>query len=139
MRLRTNNDDEVVIAVGVTETLPALKRGMVVKVNREASKPDSHIISGPRPAIIVNNQKACDHSPVLNVIYLTTSLSRLEMNTHVLLQDYEGLRLSQAKAETIESVDRDDIMSVYTTLRPEDMVRVDRALKRALGLEVADE
>ena len=59
------------------------------------------------------------------------------MKTHVIIQHYDNLRTSVVQAEQIATVDKRDILSVVTTLRPEDMVRVDAAVRVSLGLEVA--
>ena len=58
------------------------------------------------------------------------------MRTHVVLQHYDNLKVSVARAEQLATIDKSDIMSVVTKLRPEDIIRIDTAVRVSLGLEV---
>lgn len=116
--------------------LSMIKRGMVVKVRNQYQNPNGHVITGDRPAVVISNNKGNEYSPVIIVAYMTTSLKRLEMKTHVLLQHYDELLLSVVKTEQIDTVDKDDVMEIVTEIRPEDMVRIDAAIRVSLGLEV---
>ena len=74
------------------------KRGMVVKVRNQYQNPNGHVITGDRPAVVISNNKGNEYSPVIIVAYMTTSLKRLEMKTHVLLQHYDERWLRQSKS-----------------------------------------
>ena len=63
-------------------------------------------------------------------------MKRLDMKTHVVLQHYDNLRVSVVQAEQIATIDKRDILSVVEKLRPEDMVRIDAAVRVSLGLGV---
>ena len=67
--------------------------------------PNSHIQNGFRPVIIVSNNKANTHSPVVTIVPLT-SRPKANLPTHVLLEG-QGLRLaSLALCEQVSAVDR---------------------------------
>ena len=117
--------------------LSMLKRGMVVKIRNIYHNPKGHVITGDRPAVIISNDKCNEYSPVIIVAYMTKSLKRLEMKTHVLLQHYDDLLLSVVKAEQIDTVDKDDILGIITMLRPEDVARINAAILVSLGLEMS--
>ncbi len=114
-----------------------IKRGMVVKVRNRYQNPVGHVIMGDRPAVVISNNKCNEYSPVIMVAYMTRSLKRLEMKTHVLLQHYNDLVLSVVKTEQIDTVDKTDILAVITEIRSEDMIRINAALMVSLGLEMA--
>lgn len=117
--------------------LSMIKRGMIVKVRNQYQNPNGHVITGDRPAVVISNNKGNEYSPVIIVAYMTTSLKRLEMKTHVLLQHYDELLLSVVKTEQIDTVDKDDVLEIITEIRTEDMVRIDAAIRVSLGLEVS--
>lgn len=111
-----------------------LKRGTVVFVKNENSS--GHVMSGNHPAVIIQNDIGNKYSPTVIVCYLTSQLKRLDMKTHVLLQHYDNLKTSVVQAEQIVTINKSDILSVATKLRPEDMTRVDNAVRVSIGLEV---
>lgn len=111
-----------------------LTRGMIVFVRNKKAR--GHVVSGTHPAVIVQNNVGNRYSPTVIVCFLTSQLKRLDMKTHVLIQHYENLRTSVVQTEQMATIDKQDILSVVTTLRPEDMVRVETAVRVSLGLEV---
>lgn len=113
-----------------------IKRGTVVFVGDVNKDSKGHVMKGKHPAVVVQNEKGNQYSPTLIVCYLSSKLKRLEMKTHVLLQHYENLKLSVVQAEQMATIDRSDVLDVVEQLRPEDLARVDAALKFSLGLEV---
>jgi len=117
-----------------TTQFSEIKRGDVVFVNN--TNESGTVMLGNHPAVVIQNDKGNQFSPNIIVCYMTSQLKRLEMKTHVLLQHYDNLKLSVVRAEQIATIDKNDVISVIGTLRPEDMVRVDAALKVSLGLEV---
>lgn len=113
-----------------------ISRGTVVFVKDLNRNSNGHVMKGTHPAVVVQNEKGNQHSPTLIICYLTSKLKRLEMRTHVLLQNYDHLRLSVVQAEQMTTIDKADVLGVIEQLRPEDMARVDAALSFSLGLEV---
>lgn len=111
-----------------------LARGTVVYVRNE--KASGHVISGTHPAVIIQNDIGNKYSPTVIVCFLTSQMKRLDMKTHVVIQHYTNLRTSVVQTEQMATIDKNDILSVVTRLRPEDMVRVDAAVRVSLGLEV---
>ena len=97
---------------------------------------NGHVLQGNHPAVIIQNDIGNKYSPTVIVCYLSSQLKRLEMKTHVLLQYYDNMKVSVAHAEQIATIDKTDIMSVVTKLRPEDVIRIDSAVRVSLGLEV---
>ena len=69
------------------------------------STENSHVQQGTRPAIIVSNDAANMHSPVVTVVPLT-SREKKSLPTHVLLQEYGLARSSTALCEQITTVDK---------------------------------
>lgn len=113
----------------------ALTRGTVVFVKNERA--NGHVMSGNHPAVIIQNDVGNKYSPTVIVCYLSSQLKRLDMKTHVLLQHYDNLKVSVVQAEQIVTINKSDILSIVTKLRPEDVTRVDTAIRVSLGMEVA--
>lgn len=111
-----------------------LTRGTIVFVKNENAS--GHIMSGNHPAVIIQNDIGNKYSPTVIVCYLTSQLKRLDMKTHVLLQHYDNMKVSVVQAEQIVTINKSDILSVVTKLRPEDITRVDNAVRISIGLEV---
>lgn len=87
--------------------------------------------------MVIQNDIGNKYSPTVIVCFLSSKLKRLDMKTRVIIQNYDNLRTSVVQAEQIATIDKRDVLSVVTTLRPEDMVRVNAAVRVSLGLEVA--
>lgn len=111
-----------------------LARGTVVFVRNETA--NGHVVSGTHPAVVIQNDIGNKYSPTVIVCFLTSQMKRLDMKTHVVIQHYTNLRTSVVQTEQMATIDKNDILSVVTRLRPEDMVRVDAAVRVSLGLEV---
>ena len=72
------------------------------------------------------------------VAFITSSMKRLEMPTHIVIQHYDGLRkVSVVQAEQLATIDKGDVISVIDHLSDADMARVDQALKVSLELVTA--
>ena len=67
---------------------------------------NSHVQHGIRPVVIVSNNAANVHSPVVTVVPLTTKLQKCHLPTHVLLQEQGLNRSSLALCEQILSLDK---------------------------------
>lgn len=113
------------------------KRGDIIFVENPYKKPHGHVVSGNRPAIVIQNQMGNDHSCNLIIAYVTSQVKRMELPTHVVLQWYSGLRkVSMVQTEQIATIDKGDVISVIDHLTDADMQRVDQAIIASLGLEV---
>ena len=112
------------------------QRGDIVFVSNPLQEPHGHVTAGDHPAVIVQNQAGNEHSPNLIVAYMTSQLKRVGMPTHVVLQWYDGLKPSMVQAEQLATSDKEDVLAYVTHLRDEDMVRLNKALRASLELEV---
>lgn len=63
--------------------------------------PESHVQSGVRPIIVVSNDIANAHSPIISIVPLTTNLSRIDMPTHTVLHS----RFLRCPSEQIMTID----------------------------------
>lgn len=114
-----------------------IKRGDIVFVENPYQKPHGHVVCGNHPAVVIQNDVGNEHSSNIIVAYITSSLKRLEMPTHIVIQHYEGLRkVSVVQAEQLATLDKGDVISVIDHLTEADMARVDIALMASLGLGV---
>lgn len=91
---------------------------------------NSHIQSGKRPWVIVQNNVGNQFSPTSIVVPLTTKFKRLEMPTHVAVT-WGDLQPSMVECEQVRVVDVTDSWKYLCTLPPEIMCHVDTALKNA--------
>ena len=67
---------------------------------------NSHVQSGIRPVVIVSNDGATLHSPVVSIVPLTSRLNKIALPTHVFLRA-DGLdRASLALCEQIITLDK---------------------------------
>lgn len=111
-----------------------LTRGTVVYVRNENAS--GHVVNGIHPAVVIQNDIGNKYSPTVIVAFLTSKVKRVDMKTHVVLQNYDNLRVSVVKTEQMATIDKRDILSVVEKLRLEDMARVDVAVRVSLGLGV---
>ena len=84
-----------------------------------------------RPALIVSNELCNKHSPVVEIVYLTTK-EKKPLPTHV--ETYRGGRKQTVLCEQIQSVSKERIGERLWRLDQEEMKEVDRALAVSLGL-----
>lgn len=70
------------------------------------SLPGSSVQQGVRPVVIVSNDQANEHSPVITVIPLTSKLGKNALPTHVFLNNHMLDHPSIALCEQILSVDK---------------------------------
>ena len=91
---------------------------------------NSHIQSGKRPWVIVQNNVGNQFSPTSIVVPLTTKFKRLEMPTHVAIT-WGDLQPSMVECEQVRVVDVTNSWKYLCTLPPEIMCHVDTALKNA--------
>lgn len=89
----------------------SIKRGDVVWVDLPPC-PNSHVQTGERPAIVVQNDMGNLHSPTTIVVPVTSVIKRLDMSTHVLFEADFLPRQSVALCEQFITVDKGRISSV---------------------------
>lgn len=69
---------------------------------------------GIRPALIVSNNKANEHSPVITVVPLTSKIKKKRfLPTHVFIPSNSGSGLSRcslALAEQLETIDKEQLL-----------------------------
>lgn len=117
-----------------TTTNP-IRRGDIFYVNNPTDH-TTHEQSGTRPAVVVSNNRANTHSPVLEVVYLTTSQTKSPLPTHVHM--FDTCRHSIALCEQVHSIDRRKLGSYLCRASTDTMHRIDRALLISLGLSSRD-
>lgn len=97
--------------------------------------PGSHLQTGRRPVIIVSNDIANTHSPVITVVPLTAQRKRLGMPTHVLIQGQGLDRWSIALCEQVTSVDKTQLTKrIGYVFQPFDQLALRHALAVQLGM-----
>ena len=90
--------------------------------------------SGTRPAVILQNDVGNTCSPTLIVATLTSKTEKkVTQPTHCLVE-LEGLEPSIVQAEQIFTIDKSRVQNFVGHLTPEEMCRVDDAVKISLAL-----
>lgn len=97
---------------------------------------DTKLIRGDRPVVIVSSDAINQNSPILTVIPLTCSSTKIEHGdvycNNVLLMSL-GIP-SVAVTRQIRSIDSSDLQRFMGHLPDREMARIDAALHRTLGL-----
>ena len=112
------------------------KRGDIYYVGNQKN---SHIQQGIRPAIVVSNNKANDHSHLVTVVPLTKQVHKKKhLPTHVYLPKkvFKELKWSSlVLAEQVLTVDKFQLKNKVMAIREEAwLVRIDRALRVQIGV-----
>lgn len=87
--------------------------------------------SGVRPCIIVSNDKANEHSPIITAVPLTTAHKK-KLPTHAIIR-ING-RVSVALCEQIYSISKERIGDYIATCDETEMQWIDKCLQIQLGL-----
>lgn len=99
------------------------------------STEDSHVQHGYRPVLIVSNDTANTHSPVVTVVPLTSKLSKHHLPTHVVLHEQGLDKNSIALCEQIITLDKSHLLRrigyVYKSF---DRLAIYHALAVQLGM-----
>lgn len=90
----------------------------------------SHVQSGMRPCIIVQNNVGNQYSPTTLVVPLTTTMKRLDMPTNVPIS-WGNLRPGVAECSQVRVIDVSEDWEYITTLPREVMIHVDQGLRNA--------
>lgn len=108
-----------------------IKRGDIFLVKENQGAVGSEF-KKTRPAIVVSNDMANRHSPVVEVVYLSTLRPNHNwLPTHVIVKTD---RTCVAKCEGIYSVSTDRLVEHFGNLSDYDMEKINIALKISLGL-----
>ena len=96
---------------------------------------NSHVQAGCRPVIIVSNDVANAHSPVITVVPLTSRLAKNSLPTHVHLREQGLTKDSLALCEQIISLDKSRLIRLVGYIyRPFDRLALDHAIAVQLGM-----
>ena len=97
---------------------------------------NSHVQYGRRPVVIVSNDAANTHSPVVTVVPLTSRLKKHQLPTHVYL-DGQGLdRASIALCEQVTALDTSCLLRrMGIVYKPFDRIALCHGLAIQLGME----
>ena len=107
-----------------------MTRGDIVLVSNPQQKTEGHEQHGNRPAVIVSNNLCNRYSPVIEIVYLTTT-HKAKLPTHVTLEH----RKSVVLCEAVYSIDKSRIIKIFEHCTLSDMEQINNALKISLGLE----
>ena len=117
-----------------TKIYPPIKQHEIWLGNIPASDGD-HVQHGFRPLLVVSNDAANTHSPVITVVPLTSQLNKHRLPTHVLLREQGLCKNSIALCEQIITLDKSHLVRrigfVYKSF---DRIAIRHALAVQLGM-----
>ena len=87
--------------------------------------------AGDRPCVVVSNEKANTHSPVIAVVPLTTAWKK-RLPTHTIVQS--AGRTSVALCEQIYTISKDRLIDKVGYCTELEMCRIDKCLRIQLDL-----
>ena len=85
---------------------------------------------GERPALIVSNDAANEHAPIVTVVWLTTA-DKKPLPTHC---EVKATEKSTALCESVVTISKERIVDYIRTVTDSEMAEVERCLMIALGL-----
>ena len=103
-----------------------VRRGDVWYVDYEKST--GHEQHGKRPAIVVSNDIGNEHSPIVEVVWLTTAKKK-DLPTHVRI-----LGCGTALCEQIHTIDKDRLMEFKKCCTDREMMQINKAMMISLGI-----
>ena len=117
-----------------TKISPPIKQHEIWLGNIPASDGD-HVQHGFRPLLVVSNDAANTHSPVITVVPLTSQMNKHRLPTHVLLREQGLYKNSIALCEQIITLDKSHLVRrigfVYKSF---DRIAIRHALAVQLGM-----
>ena len=96
-------------------------------------EPRGHIQGGIRPAVIISNEKCNKKSPVLTVAPVTTSKTKSELPTHVVM-DYVLFKTSMVLCEGTTTLNKSDLQDKIGHCNEIQMIDIDRAVAVQMDL-----
>lgn len=113
-----------------------IRRGDIIIA--DLGQHETSIQSGIRPCVVISNNIANRHSPVITVVPLTSKIHKKEyLPTHVFLNGYRNTGLGRhglALCEQITSVAFSDILEVTGRVSGKKMAEIGNAVKVQCGL-----
>lgn len=98
---------------------------------------DSHVQHGRRPVVIISNNLANTHSPVVTVIPLTSQMNKHQLPTHVYLWGQGLDRASIALCEQVMALDKSCLIRRLGEVSDwYDRLAIQHALAEQLGIEL---
>jgi mRNA-degrading endonuclease toxin of MazEF toxin-antitoxin module len=110
-----------------------MTRGDIVYVRCDKRKSTGSEWANDRPAIIVSNDVCNKHSPVVEVVFTTTSRRKHLLPTHVIVHSTPAK--SVVLCESVYSVDRSRIDRIIGHCSEKELFRINKALVVSLGLK----
>ena len=107
-----------------------MTRGDIAIVRNDTTA-TGHEQNGDRPAVIVSNNLCNTHSPVIEIVYLTTK-QKSKLPTHTPI--FHDGRVSTALCEAVYSVDKSRIYCIVGHITTQEQDNINRALKISLDL-----
>lgn len=118
-----------------------LKKGDIVWGTLYTTSEDKNLQRGRRPLLILGNDKACEYSPILSVIPLSSkNRKQKSIPTHVLIKPTDTLngrlkKTSVALTEQLRCISKDTLVSGRVdSLNQETMNEIEQNIKFQLGI-----
>lgn len=93
----------------------------------------SSMQTGGRPVLVISNNKANQHSPVITVIPITSKMCKAELPTHVLIKECGLKKPSIVLAEQITSINKDRLERKMGSIQHTVYVGM---VKKAIGIQL---
>ena len=117
--------------VGADNRQQEIRRGDIYFVEM-VNLPTGSEMQANRPAVIVSNDKGNAHSPVVEVVYLTTRYAKHRLPTHVVIRS--APRPSLALCENVHTVSKERLGSCMGRVTEAEMKAIDEGVAVGLGL-----
>lgn len=113
-----------------------ITRGTIVQCDFQF-KDGSSAQAGFRPALVISNNVGNAHSTTLMVAAITTSIKRMDIPTHVVIDDSNcGLaKRSMCMLEQIATIDKAEVISILGSVSDSVMTEIDVAIAISFGLQ----
>lgn len=113
-----------------------IKRGDIIIV--DLGQHETSVQSGIRPCVVISNNRANRHSPVITVVPLTSKIRKKQyLPTHIFLNGYRNTGMERhglALCEQITSVAFSDILEVAGRVSKRKLAEIGNAVKVQCGL-----
>ena len=97
-------------------------------------KTEGSLQAGTRPVLVVSNNKANRHSPVINILPITGSRTKNRLPTHVEIEDCGLTKRSLILAEQITSINKESLMKKMGSIR---MTPYEQKVRKALEIQLS--
>lgn len=110
-----------------------IKKGDIYFISQdENNSPTGNEMWANRPGVIVSNNLNNTHSNVVEVVYLTTNLKKLNIPTHVHIKNKNGQ--SVALCEQIHSIDKSRVKSYLDKVTYNELKQINKAIALSLNI-----